>query len=167
MLCQICNKNKATVHYTKIVNGEVEKIHLCDECYMTHYHFDFDTAFPFHKLLSGLLDSMHEGYPKDKIGDIVCPFCNLSYSEFKQTGKFGCSQCYEVFKSNLVSLLRSIHGHNKHIGKVPKRGNKRIAKEREIERLRMELEKLVAREAFEEAAILRDEIKRLEEELGR
>ena len=144
---------------------EWKKIHLCDECYMTHYHFDFDTAFPFHKLLSGLLDSMHEGYPKDKIGDIVCPFCNLSYSEFKQTGKFGCSQCYEVFKSNLVSLLKKgIHGHNKHIGKEFLKGATRELLRKEIERLRMELEKLVAREAFEEAAILRDEIKRLEEE---
>ena len=32
MLCQVCNKNEATVHYTKIINGEIEELHICEEC---------------------------------------------------------------------------------------------------------------------------------------
>ena len=32
MLCEMCKKNPATVHYTKVVNGLKEEKHLCEEC---------------------------------------------------------------------------------------------------------------------------------------
>lgn len=165
MLCQVCNKNNATVHYTKIINGEIEELHLCDECAMDNNEFEFDTSFSFHKLLTGLIDSIQGEQVKDDVDDTICTFCGLSYSKFKQTGKFGCTHCYDTFKGKLLPLFRGIHGHNEHVGKVPKRANKTIVKRREINKLRMELDKLVNKEAFEEAAMLRDRIKELENEL--
>ncbi len=86
-------------------------------------------------------------------------FCGSSYSKFKQTGKFGCPECYNSFKSKLSPLFKGIHGHNEHIGKVPERGNQAVVKKREITKLREELEELVAIEAFEKAAVVRDKIK--------
>ena len=165
MLCQICNKNNATVHYTKIINGDVEELHLCDECARNNNEFEFDTTFSFHKLLTGLIDSIQGGTVKEEIDDIVCDTCGLGYSRFKQTGKFGCPNCYDSFKVKLLPLVKGIHGHNKHIGKIPKRANKDIAKRKKIEKLRIELDKLVCKEAFEDAAVLRDKIKELEKEL--
>ncbi|MCF6465845.1 UvrB/UvrC motif-containing protein [Clostridium sp. Cult2] len=165
MLCQVCNKNNATVHYTKIINGQIEELHMCDECAMNNNEFEFDTTFSFHKLLTGLIDSIQGEPTKKEVEEFTCPYCNLSYAEFRQTGKFGCSQCYDTFKSNLIPLFRGIHGHNKHVGKVPKRTNKTLAKKREIDRLRTEMDILVSKEAFEEAAILRDKIKKIESEL--
>lgn len=165
MLCQACNNKDATVHYTKIINGEIEELHLCDQCAISNNEFGFDTNFPFHKLLTGLIDSI-QGEPTQKeIGDFQCPFCGLSYNEFKQKGKFGCSQCYDSFKIKLIPLIKGIHGHNKHIGKIPKRANETIVKRKEIERLRLELNKLISEEAFEEAATLRDKIKEMEKEI--
>lgn len=166
MLCQVCNKNNATVHYTKIINGEIEELHMCDECAMNNNEFEFDTTFSFHKLLTGLIDSFQGETTRKEAGEFACPFCGLSYAQFRQTGKFGCPQCYDTFKSNLIPLFKGIHGHNKHMGKVPKRTNKTLAKKREIHRLRTEMDRLVSREAFEEAAVLRDKIKELENELG-
>ncbi len=32
MLCQICNKNPATIHVQEIINGEKKVFHLCGEC---------------------------------------------------------------------------------------------------------------------------------------
>lgn len=166
MLCQVCNKKDATVHYTKIINGEIEELHMCDECAKDNNEFEFDSTFSFHKLLTGLIDSLQGETKGEEIGEFICPFCGLSYAQFRQTGKFGCSQCYETFQSNLAPLFKGIHGHNKHMGKVPKRTNKTLAQEREIARLRREMSKLVSQEAFEEAAILRDKIKKLENELN-
>ena len=31
MLCQICNKNPATIHVQEIINGEKKVFHLCGE----------------------------------------------------------------------------------------------------------------------------------------
>ena len=32
MVCQECNQRPATLHFTKIVNGEKEEFHLCEKC---------------------------------------------------------------------------------------------------------------------------------------
>lgn len=167
MLCQSCKDNQATVHYTKIINGKVSELHLCEACAKEKNDFEFDTTFSFHKLLTSLIDNVQSGAMEKETKDIVCSFCNSSYTKFKQTGKFGCPECYNSFKSKLSPLFKGIHGQNEHVGKVPKRGNQTIVKKREITKLREELEELVAIEAFEEAAIVRDKINALEEELKR
>lgn len=165
MLCQSCNKNQATVHYTKIINGEVSELHLCEECAKNSNEFEFDATFSFHKLLTGLIDSVQNEPMKRETKDIVCSFCGTNYAKFKQTGKFGCPECYDSFKTKLSPLFRGIHGQDEHIGKIPKRGNQSIVKKREITKLRENLEELVSKEAFEEAAIVRDKINELEREL--
>ncbi|QQY79448.1 protein arginine kinase activator [Keratinibaculum paraultunense] len=165
MLCQICNKRAATVHYTKIVNGEMEELHLCEECAMYKKELEFDTNFSFHKLLTGLIDSLQSEPVKEEGNNLICPNCNLSYAEFKQIGKFGCPECYRTFKEQLYPLFKGIHGHYEHVGKIPKGVDKTIITKKEIGRLKKELEKLVAKEAFEEAAVVRDKINKLKKEL--
>lgn len=165
MQCQVCNNNKATVHYTKIINGQIEELHLCEECAMNNSEFEFDSTFSFNKLLTGLIDNIQEGPLKKSTGNLICPFCSLDYAKFRQTGKFGCAECYKTFKSNLSPLLKGIHGHDKHVGKVPRRANAVVAKEREIEHLRNKLNEFISEEAFEKAAEVRDKIKELEKEI--
>lgn len=167
MLCQICKKNQATVHYTKIINGKIEELHMCEECAANNSEFDLDSPFSFNKLWTSLIDNFQTETYRRQTDNLTCPFCGLDYSQFRKTGKFGCAQCYETFRKNLTPLLRGIHAHDKHIGKVPYRANKTIAKERKIERLKNKLNELVLSEAFEEAAKVRDEIRALEKEIGR
>ncbi len=166
MLCESCNKNQATLHFTKIINGEVEEKHLCDICAKSKDDFDFDFPFPFHKLFTGLL----EFSGKDQIEEmnfkkINCPRCGLDYKKFLESGKFGCSKCYEVFPEEIGVLLRDIHGHSTHVGKVPARAEDSIFKKREVESLKKELEENIKIENFEKAAILRDEIKKINEKI--
>ncbi len=164
MLCQICKKNEATVHYTKIVNGDIEELHLCEQC-AVNKEIEFDSTFSFHKLLSGLMDNIQGELPFKEIQTLKCPFCGMDYEQFKKVGKFGCAQCYETFKSNLSPIFKSIHGHDRHTGKVPVRANIQVAKMKKIEKLREKLKEHVAREEYEQAAILRDKIKELEKGL--
>jgi protein arginine kinase activator len=165
MLCEDCGKNEATMHYTKIVNGDVTELHLCEECAKKNKDFDFDTSFSFHKFLTGLIDNIQGGSVKVDYDDLKCDVCEMSYSKFKQVGKFGCPHCYESFKTKLVPLLRGIHGHDEHIGKIPKRTGGLIGIKKEIGRLKENLNKLVQDENFEEAAIVRDRIKALQSEM--
>ena len=32
MICQICGKNLATVHYRSVINGKIREIYMCGEC---------------------------------------------------------------------------------------------------------------------------------------
>lgn len=166
MLCESCNNNKATIHYKKIVNGKIEEKHLCESCAKESNELDFNFALPFHKIFIGLLDSMDEvGKENQSLKKINCPQCGLDYKKFMDTGKFGCEKCYEVFREDIDSLLKNIHGHSEHKGKIPKRLKGNILKKREIDFLKRELKDSIDIEDFEKAAVLRDEIKKIRDKI--
>ncbi len=170
MLCQECNKRPATVHLTKIINNEKETFHLCEQCAREKGEFDFTAPAPFsiHSLLTGLLNMElpQAGQGPGCQVKMQCEGCGLTYAQFGQIGRFGCSSCYRAFKERLAPLLRRIHGSTQHAGKVPQRAGGSIRLRREIEVLRSRLQSCVDREEFEEAAALRDEIRQLEASLG-
>lgn len=163
LLCQICNKNNATIHFTKIINGNIEERHICDLCAKENNEFDFDLPFSFHKILTSLICSIQEDSQPTK--DVICPRCKLTYKKFLEIGKFGCSDCYDTFKKDVDSLLKGIHGNIEHKGKIPMGNKTKITHMSAIESLRTELDKSIKIEDFEKAAILRDEIKRIKIEL--
>lgn len=165
MLCDVCKEKIANVHFTKIINGEVDEQHLCESCAKKHNENNFDNSHDFNKFFSGLFDSLEEEVPKHK-PDIKCSNCGLTFNEFKRVGKFGCSECYTEFKSGITSMLKGIHGHERHKGKIPKKANTNIKISREIRELSMKLEEAVKKEEFEKAAIIRDEIKSVKQNLN-
>ena len=163
MLCDLCKKNPATFHYTKIVNGEVEEIHLCSEC--STDQDEVNPSLSIHNFLTGLIDSLQGDNIKKDFEQIYCEKCKLSYSQFKKIGKLGCDRCYTDFNQKLEPLIRGIQGSTVHKGKIPSRADKALKLERKIGDLKNRLKNHVAKEEFEEAAVLRDEIRALEKTL--
>jgi protein arginine kinase activator len=157
MICDSCGKNEANFHYTKIINGKMEEEHLCKECAFNHYDFDLNKPLSMDKFFTGLIDNKQES--KEDKKDIKCRNCGLTYSEFKERGEFGCSKCYIEFKDKVEPLIRSLHGHNIHRGKIPKSSDEKIFLKREEKDLNLELESSIKREEFERAAVIRDELK--------
>ena len=51
----------------------------------------------------------------------VCPVCQITFLEFRNSGRLGCPYDYEVFRDELMPLLENIHDETRHSGKVPKR----------------------------------------------
>jgi protein arginine kinase activator len=89
----------------------------------------------------------------------------MTYDDFRKVGRLGCAECYPTFKRSLGSLLKRIHGSPMHVGKSPLRllKSSKVAKSELLE-LKRKLEKAIEQEAFEEAARLRDQIRRLEQQ---
>ncbi|HET9952418.1 MAG TPA: UvrB/UvrC motif-containing protein, partial [Candidatus Eisenbacteria bacterium] len=113
----------------------------------------------------GMADQTGQG-EETKVGRVQCPRCSLVYSEFKESGRLGCSECYTTFRAQLRPLLRRIHGSTKHVGKAPARDSARVALRREIQRLHEDLQRAIEREEFETAASLRDRIRAIETQGG-
>ena len=162
MLCQTCGKNQATVHFTEIHDNKMSEVHMCDRCaeergYQSAKKGKFDIA----DLLAGMVDGMTSN-EEERVGAVQCPRCGLLYSQFKETGRLGCAECYAAFQFQLRPLLRRIHGDTRHRGKAPTRDGQGVSRSRQIHRLHDELQRAVEREEFEHAASIRDEIKRLE-----
>lgn len=91
-----------------------------------------------------------------------CPLCGHSYSDFKRSGKLGCSKCYKVFKNALIPTLKQIHQNPFHTGKVPASFDEQINKKRKLEDLKNQLSEAVKAEDYEQAAKLHSQIKEIE-----
>ncbi len=163
MLCQSCGENNASIHFTKIINGNIEEKHICETCAKKGNEFEFDLPFSFHDLFAGLMGTIKESEVERKSEE--CIECGLTHREFSKTGKFGCVNCFKVFEKEVDSLLKGVHGHNNHIGKIPIRLNNKIVYKKEIESLKEKLEELISKEEFEKAALVRDEIKLMKEKI--
>ncbi|OEF96384.1 hypothetical protein BHF71_04325 [Vulcanibacillus modesticaldus] len=171
MLCENCGKRPATLHFTKIINGQKNEYHLCEQCAKEKGEIfsSSSESFPFHHLLSGLLnfDQMVEEHPLYTNPESQrCETCGLTFSQFKKMGKFGCSDCYKYFELQLEPIFRRIHGNSQHIGKVPLRSGKSIKLKKELSQLKAILQQKIALEEFEEAAKLRDKIRALEHKIS-
>lgn len=171
MLCEECKKRPATVHIAKVINGEKTEKHLCEECAQKsgefNFDFSFEPSFSINQLLSGLLGSHIDTAPGlEPPGTIKCPFCGMTFSEFRRGGLLGCGQCYNAFDAQINPLLKRIHGSSFHTGKVPRRTGGELRLRRQVESLKAQLAEAVRKEEYEKAAILRDKIKELEGKLN-
>ena len=160
MVCDICGKKEATVHITEIINDKMAKLHLCEDC-AKEKGAEMEEHFGLSDLLAGLADLGANIEPE--IADSVkCNSCGFTYRDFKKMGRLGCSECYDAFKKQLAPLLRRIHGADRHVGKVPLMIGKTVKDSRNLQDMKIKLEKAIQAEEFEEAARLRDQIKELE-----
>ena len=189
MLCQNCNKNEANVRYTEIINGEKKEMMLCEEC--SHKlgvdNISFNMPINFSNFFGGLLeDEMYDDEKFmplfQKVKELKCDNCNMTYDEFINQGKFGCPECYNVFSSKIDTLLNRLHGSNRYLGRKALKGsiedNGKIKKEEDkkneeskskdelsdsnkIEKLEEDLKKAISEERYEDAAKIRDEISSL------
>jgi protein arginine kinase activator len=165
MYCEECKKKPATVHLTSIVNGVKVESHLCDDCAGKQgaLIFDINNKFSIPNLLGSLLGNSCGLQGINAQPDhSVCPGCGMSFKNVRETGRMGCSECYQVFEEELDPILRRIHGNSQHIGKIPSRGGEKVLMKKKINDLKNSLQQALAREDYEKAAEIRDSIKSME-----
>jgi protein arginine kinase activator len=169
MKCNKCAK-VATFHITDIERGKPHEYHFCDEHARQHLAPANETIEKpamsdlAKALIGGAAEGVHE---PGAIDQQTCPVCQITFGEFKGTGRLGCPHDYEVFRDELMPLLENIHDETRHTGKSPRRAPRDPKQQTMLIQLRNELKRAVAAEDYEMAARIRDKIKSLEHELGR
>lgn len=160
MKCQLCGKNDASICMVKMVGNNKESTYICSECAkgMENNLFE-DVSNLFGPVFGNLfVDNINMG----ALGNLglneptICPTCGQTEGQWKESNKMGCRDCYQCF---------ALPASEKHIGKIPKQSEQTLYVLNLINKKEGELQKLIAAEAYEEAAILRDEIKQLKEEM--
>lgn len=188
MLCQNCGKNEANVKYTQIINGVKKQMSLCSNCAeeLGLEDIGFDMPIDFSSFLGDMFEDEHASFIPDLINfkSLTCDKCNMTYDDFTEVGKFGCEHCYEAFENKIESLIKSIQGSNRHVGRLgrkaiessinkkesnietEKRSVEEVSKnndiESKIEMLQKKLKEEIKEERYEDAAKTRDEIKKLQ-----
>lgn len=158
MTCCVCKEKPATVHLTQIQGDKVQKVDLCEECAKTKGVND--STFQLADMLLGL-GASHEIDQAAGGAEIKCPACGFTQVDFKKSGRLGCPECYATFADGLEGLLKSMHKGTKHTGKVPAHLRQKKDFSEQMTTLNKKLAKAISTENFEQAALLRDEIKQL------
>ena len=153
--CQVCGE-EATVHLTQIIDNDMQKVDLCEECAQSK---GITNPKGF-----ALFDFMGKSINIDEISKesvIACKKCGFSPKDFKKSGRFGCPACYEQFTAIMHPILEGLHKGTRHKGKVPHHLKDRIAYHNRLQQLETDLQKAVKAERYEDAAVYRDEITHL------
>ena len=160
MLCQNCNRNDAGVHLKRIINGEAAEIHLCTDCAAAFGVSDMLAGFsPLGEVFGSILTTGEVRRISNKV--LSCETCGLTFEDIVKTGSIGCPDCYKAFSGKLRPALIKLHGRAVYKGRVPSSGKEEVITGSRIEELSEQLEKAVAEQNFELAAVLRDEIRAL------
>lgn len=159
MLCQNCGKNEVNFTYTQVINGEKREIALCDKCAK--------------KLGLESLDFSRE------IEDLF----NMSFAEsflpsFARTNMLGSRNLGTIFNNDIFSnpffgevrqepeQIETTSGLNdaekQDVLKDIENATKKNKQENKKQKLESELEKAIKEERYEDAAKIRDEIKKLD-----
>jgi len=184
MQCDVCKQKKATVFLTQIIKGEMQKVNLCEGCSKEKGVTD-PTGFALADVLLGFAHGEKlENQPQER----SCSACGMPQTTFRKTGRLGCAKCYTVFGEGLDNLLKAMHKGTRHTGKAPagrtpaapvpppvvkasaSPRTATVAKtppalpslESRLSEMRTQLDAAIAEENFEDAARLRDEIRRLQ-----
>ena len=180
MLCDNCKKREANVRYSENINGVRRELNLCEECSKKLGIGEIGLDMPIN-FSSFFGDFLAEFMPMfNELKSLKCDSCGYTFEDIANTGKVGCANCYDVFQDRLEPIIRRIQSSNHHVGRLGKSIDKKIEEkqaqkenhahikkeetpEEKLEELKEDLKQAIKEERYEDAAKLRDEIKKLEE----
>jgi len=164
MLCCICKEKEATVHLTQIAGEKMQKVDLCEEC-AKQKGVNNSPDFSIADMLLGL-GASQEIEQSAGGSQLKCPKCGFTQADFKKAARLGCAECYQTFAEGLEGLLKTMHTGTRHVGKVPQSFQQNRDLNERLKSLNKKLAKAVEEEDFEQAALLRDEIKQTTAKIG-
>jgi len=171
--CTACQKAIATIVIMDVREGNVTgQQHLCAACAETMGVVQSKTQLKLStEILEDLLGGLKGKSPSDKRErgrrEHACRGCRMTIADFKVKGRLGCPRCYETFHDELVPLLQRVHEATSHRGRMPSRtatieGGAPDA----LADLRRRLDDAIRNERYEDAARLRDELRKAESATG-
>lgn len=180
MLCDNCGKREANVRYSENINGRKKELHLCEECSqkLGIGNMDLNMPIDFSSFFGGLLEDFGttDFMPLfNEVKALKCENCGYTFEDIVNTGRLGCVNCYSVFEERLDPIIKKIQGSNTHIGRSGKIIDNKIGKKfdekkdetkedvSKLDKLQNELKQAIKDERYEEAAKIRDEIKKLKD----
>lgn len=181
MLCENCNKREANVRYSENVNGVKKEIHLCENCSQKlgiTDKIDFRIpTFDFANFFGSFFEdfSTTDFMPLvSEVKQLKCDSCGFSFNDIIDTGRYGCANCYDIFEDRMDPILKRLQGANRHNGRLGKVSDNKVKfdknteasktekSDNKLEKLQEDLKKAIKEERYEDAAKIRDEIKKQE-----
>lgn len=156
--------NQKTIKLKQINDGVIVQLDLCEGCGID-YVKTVQAPEPV-----GVLLVLNKSLPAtNALGP--CSGCGTTYEDLRTVGRFGCPACYQHFTPILDRVLAATqHGAGPHVGKTPSNPEPQSelvpspeAEEMAIPAIEAKMAKAVKEERYEDAAVLRDILKKLKD----
>lgn len=161
MLCQKCQTNLATIRYAEVVDGHVTEQQLCETCVSAIEQAStsgFELADVAHSARRVTVPRSGEHERNQQ----ACGVCGMPLTTITTQHRVGCPACYANFAAEITAALQPLHRFTYHKGKSARVASMRDRLRSDLQSKRALLRSIVKAENYEEAARLRDEIKRIE-----
>ena len=160
--CTEC-KRAIRVRYTEVIGDSCSSLSMCAECPQLEKHLQ--------GTVSDTTTTSFEGS-----AGLACGNCGTTLEAIRVGALVGCSSCYEVFSSILIEELQnnqSLPNHLStgkrsqmlHLGRSPGESKEMTVSVRLLA-LNEALNETLAKEDYEQAALLRDQIRALTDKKG-
>lgn len=147
--CSECKKPIA-VQYSDVAGSQLNRSHMCADCPCFHRNYLEDSGRQRADLSDGATG-------------ICCGNCRTTLTAIRTGHPLGCSECYAVFADILCSeVFAALPTMAMHCGRSSKESGD-ISPSLRLFALNEALKETLEREAYEEAARIRDQIKALTE----
>lgn len=158
--CQRCGNRPATVHVTEVAAaGGHAEAHLCSACCQEAGWVPVLPPPAVAELVAATPEPAAAGEAAED--QSACPTCGLVFADYQQVNLLGCAHDWIRFAEPLRELVHRWHGCERHVGRRPGDIAPTAATARRAA-LNAELTAAVAGERYEEAARLRDLLRRLD-----
>lgn len=158
--CSECQKPTAVL-YTEIVGDKISRTEMCIDC----PHLE--------RRLYGVTLKADRGEGDHVQAALVCGNCGTSLDALRTGHVLGCQECYEVFSNVLIENLLKEHRISRHLtankrtqplhmGRRPGEVSE-ISPTMRLIALNEALDETLVKEDYEQAALLRDQIRALKE----
>lgn len=165
MKCEICNEREAAIHISKGSGFTHREQYLCEQCANQSMDINYnqtDNPFDIQTLLKMLANNSQREQTETE--QHACPTCGSTLKSVVKNGLFGCSHCYEYFERYVPEIVTRVQlNQQRHIGKIPSQAHDTLKLKRDIQSLEQTLQEKVKMQAFEEAAVVRDQIQALKD----
>jgi protein arginine kinase activator len=163
MVCEKCKKKEGLVLFTEVRDKKKIQMCLCEECAQNQSQCIEKPSFSYS--IKSVLSQFLEMISSQSEKTLQCSKCGMTYQQFQKKSRLGCEEDYVIFEEMLTKILESIHGASQHIGKTPKPSDailEKMTRQKKMDILQKQLEEAIQEEKYEDAAILRDQIKKLQ-----
>ncbi|MEL3907614.1 MAG: UvrB/UvrC motif-containing protein [Treponemataceae bacterium] len=160
MICELCNKNEATIVIKQISDDGTTIVHnICEACTQK---FKVDLSGEDNRGVIKLFKAIEQKKLR-QAEKIICPSCGTKLSDIVKYKHLGCIDCVFYFKIVIEQMMVSQNPNIKYKGLRPKKFNilNRPTESETLSNLNLQLQQAVEVENYELAAYLRDRIKEL------
>lgn len=161
MMCQECGQREASICFATIINGEKHEEYLCQECVAKKQLLRFDLS----QLAAQLAKKKEPAAPEAPVPQLTCGACGTTYAQFLKEGAMGCPMCYDAFREPLGAYLMKKLGRAQYAGDAPEQAGEQVSLRMERDKMKQRLHRAVEEENYEQAALLRDRIRALNERI--